>query len=122
MYKLNDVFYLDDEYAKRAKFCDENMYTIAEIEADDKGRRFKIVERPKPTQKDKALQEIDDIKQWFDVDYARLEQKYRRLYTLKLYCNDGSYPYDKLIDLYNEAEYKRARIQQLERVISNEMV
>lgn len=70
----------------------------------------------------KYKNEYEELKNWFDIDYARLEQKYRRLYTLKLYCDDGSYPYDKLIDLYNEAEYKRARIQELERLISNEVV
>lgn len=122
MYKLNDIFYLDNEYSMRAEFCNQNNLAIVEIEPDEKGRRFKIDEMPKLSAKDEAQQELNDLKQWFDVDYARLEQKYRRLYTLKLYCDDGSYPYDKLIDLYNEAEYKRARIQELERLISNEVV
>ena len=66
--------------------------------------------------------EYANLEEWFDRDYARKEQKYRRLYTLKLYCDDGKHPYDKLIDLYKEAEYKRARMQELERLISNEVV
>lgn len=50
MYNLNDVFYLDNEYSARAKFCNENDYVIKEIEPDEKGRRFQIQEIPKPTQ------------------------------------------------------------------------
>lgn len=66
--------------------------------------------------------ELSSLKLWFNTYYAEHEQKYRRLYTLKVYCDDGKYPYDKLIDLYNEAEYKRARIQELERLLANEVV
>ena len=94
---------------------------IIEIEPDEIGKRYQIIESPK-SKREVIENEYLTLKQWFDVDYSRLEQKYRRLYTLKLYCDDGKYPYDKLIDLYNEAEYKRARIQELERLLSNEVV
>ena len=69
--------------------------------------------------KDIYADEYLKLKCWFDQEYAQKEQKYRRLYTLKLYCDDGSYPYDKLIELYNEAEDKRARIQEIERLSSD---
>lgn len=63
-------------------------------------------------------QEKDNLKYWFDKYYTEHEQKYRRLYTLKLYCDDGKHPYDKLLELYIEAEAKRARINEIERLLS----
>lgn len=119
--ELNKIFY-ENDYSKAYEYVIANNYRIIEIEPIDNMRRFKIVEIPKPSKYMQYSTELENLKIWFDVDYARLEQKYRRLYTLKLYCDDGSYPYDKLIDLYNEAEYKRARIKELERLISNEVV
>lgn len=45
MYKLNDIFYDDKEYALRAKWCNENGYVIKEIDTDEEGkRRFQIQE------------------------------------------------------------------------------
>lgn len=58
--------------------------------------------------------EINDLKRWFDVDYARKEQKYRRLIAL----GDSSVE-PLLLELYKEAEIKRARIQELEVIVSN---
>lgn len=54
------------------------------------------------------------LKQWFDVKYTHYEQKYRRLHTLGLKCDDGSEPIEKLKQLYREAEEKRKEIQRLE--------
>lgn len=65
-------------------------------------------------------QEINSLKHWFDNDYTRLEQKYRRLNTLNQKCDDGSQPYDKLIQLYQQAENKRKRIQELEVLINEQ--
>lgn len=59
-------------------------------------------------------EEYWELKDWFIQVYMPKEQKYRRLHTLKLLTDDGQSPYDKLIELYNEAEIKRARIQTLE--------
>ena len=120
MYKLNDVFYLDKEYAQRAEFCNKNNLAIIEIEADEHGRRFKIAEMPQPSPKEEAQQNLNELKQWFDVEYARLEQKYRRLHTLNKFCDDGTRPFDQLILLYEEAERKRKQIQDLEAFIDNE--
>lgn len=114
MYNLGEIFYLDKEYSARAKFCNENGYVIQEIEPDEKGRRFQIQEIPKPTAKDLAMIEINSIKNWFNGYYTEHEQKYRRLYTMKLYCDDGTHPYDKLTELYQTAEKNRKRIQELE--------
>lgn len=62
----------------------------------------------------KSQKEISELQEWFDNDYARKEQKFRRLHTLGLKTDDGQSAYDALIELYNEAEEKRARIQFLE--------
>lgn len=114
MYNLGEIFYLDKEYSARAKFCNENGYVIKEIEPDEKGRRFQIQEIPKPTEKQLAEIEINALRNWFNGYYTEHEQKYRRLYTMKLYCDDGTHPYDKLIELYQTAENNRKRIQELE--------
>lgn len=53
MYKVNEIFYDDNEYSARAVFCNEHGYIIAEIDADEKGRRFQIQEPPAPTEDEK---------------------------------------------------------------------
>ena len=72
---------------------------------------------PDELAKQKAYQEIQELKEWFDVEYARKEQKYRRLHSLGKLTDDGKDPYNELISLYSEAEIKRARIQELEVLI-----
>ena len=74
---------------------------------------------PNELAKQKAQQEYQELKEWFDVEYARKEQKYRRLHSLSKLTDDGKDPYQELINLYNEAEIKRARIQELERLLSD---
>lgn len=64
-----------------------------------------------------ASAEIAELKTWFDTIYTKQEQKLRRLITLKKLCDDGQRPEDKLITLYNEAERKRKRIQDLEAIL-----
>lgn len=114
MYNLGEIFYLDKEYSARAKFCNENGYVIKEIEPDEKGRRFQIQEIPKPTEKQLAEIEINALKNWFNGFYSEHEQKYRRLYTMRKTCDDGSDPYQQLMLLYLTAESNQKRIQDLE--------
>lgn len=59
-------------------------------------------------------EKIFNLKQWFDTFYTKNEQKFRRLHTLGLKCDDGSEPIEKLKQLYSEAEEKRKEIQRLE--------
>ena len=68
-------------------------------------------------EKQKAQQEFQELKEWFDIEYARKEQKYRSLHSLGKLTDEGKDPYDELINLYSEAEIKRARIQELEVLI-----
>lgn len=70
------------------------------------------------TDKDYYKQEYNTLINWFNIEYTKLEQKYRRLHTLKIYCDNGMHPYDALIDLYELAERKRRRIQELEVLIN----
>lgn len=65
------------------------------------------------------LMEINNLKYWYDNYYSQHEQKYRRLHTLGKTTDEGADPYNELINLYNEAEIKRARIQELERLLSD---
>lgn len=66
MYKLNDIFYLDDEYSARADFCNEKgNLTIKEIEPDEKGRRFQIVEVTY-SEVELASIEISQLEWWFN--------------------------------------------------------
>ena len=56
---------------------------------------------------------IKSYKERFNTYYTEHEQKYRRLHSLNALCDDGSKPYDKLLELYKEAEEKRKQIQEL---------
>lgn len=114
MYNIGDIFYLDDEYTQRADFCNNNNLKIVEIDPDENGRRFQIQEIPKPTEKQLAEIEIDSLRNWFNGYYAEHEQKYRRLYSMRIYCDDGTDPYQQLMLLYQTAEKNRKRIQELE--------
>ena len=120
MYKVGDIFGINDEYTERAMFCNENHLCIEEITKDtDTERKFQIQELPKKTDDEILEEEIKDLKLWLDTYYARHEQKYRRLKTLGILTDEGKDPYNELINLYNEAEIKRARIQELERLLSD---
>lgn len=52
MYSIGDIFYIDKDYGKRADFCNDNGLIIAEIEPDEKGRRFQIQEVPPPSEEE----------------------------------------------------------------------
>lgn len=110
--ELNQIFY-KEEYDKAYSIAVLNNWTIKEIEADDKGRRFQLIEN-KRTEKELLQDEMQELKNWFDNYYEQHEQKYRRLHTLQQLCDDGADPYDELIKLYKHAEDYRKRIQFLE--------
>lgn len=111
--KLNDIFY-ENQYDEAYRYICLFDLAIIEIEADEKGRRYKIVEKPKPTTEDIAKQEIRELRSWFDGYYAQHEQKYRRLHLLNKLTDEGTDALSALTALYTEAEEKRARIQALE--------
>lgn len=82
MYKIGDIFYLDDEYTQRAQFCNENGLMIVEIEKSADGeRQFQIQEVPAPT-KEEILNTIRSI---------------RNIECFPI-INRGSLWYDKLTD------------------------
>lgn len=55
-----------------------------------------------------------ELLEWFDGYYAQHEQKFRRLHTLNKLTDEGKNAYNALVELYNEAELKRRRIQEIE--------
>ena len=116
--ELGRIFY-EKDFSNACDYSAQNDYTIKEIKPDYFGRRFQIVEIPQPTEKQLAQQEIQELKTWLDIDYARKEQKLRRLHTLGKLTDEGANPYDELIKLYNKAEIKRVRIKELERLLSD---
>lgn len=55
---------------------------------------------------------------WFDSEYARQEQKLRRLYTMQKQTDSNNNPYDELLLLYEQAERNRRRVQELEGLLN----
>ena len=45
--KMEEIFYFDENYGKKAKWCNDNDCHIEEIERDECGRRFKIMKNQK---------------------------------------------------------------------------
>lgn len=64
--------------------------------------------------REKLISERTELDDWFCGYYAVHEQKFRRLIALNKPDDDGINAVDKLTALYEEAEVKRARIQELE--------
>ena len=113
--ELNTIFY-EEDYKKAYDFiqASEINLTIAEIEKDEKGRRFQIVLAREETALFKLENEIEELKTWFDTYYTQHEQKYRRLNLSGLNTDEGKDSLEALRELYIEAETKRKRIQELE--------
>lgn len=116
-------FYLDQNKEKtRTEISDEYWKQL--LDGQSKGKvivnnenNYPVLEDYKPSQKEVCEQEYFSLKEWFDNVYSYKEQKYRRLYTLQMTCEDGTDPYAQLVLLYKEAEEKRQRIQELEKLI-----
>ena len=70
------------------------------------------------SQQELAQKELLELKYWYDNYYTQHEQKYRRLHSLGKLTDEGKDPYSELINLYNEAEIKRHRIQELEALLA----
>ena len=118
-------FYLEQNTDKtRKEISDEYWHELLQgqnnglkIEENEQG--MPILKPNKLTEREIIQNEYEALVEWFDVEYARKEQKLRRLHTLGKLTDEGKDPYNELINLYNEAETKRARIQELERVLSD---
>ena len=116
--QIGDIFREGKEYDAYMGYANNNNLVITEIEPDEQGRRFQLQNIPEPSQRELNSEEYYGLVNWFNTEYTKEEQKLRRLYTLNKLTDEGRKPYDALIDLYNEAEVKRARIQQLEGIIN----
>lgn len=58
MYNIGDIIRYDENYIKAVQWCRENKAHIDEIEADEQGRRFKIVANEDYT----ILTQINELK------------------------------------------------------------
>lgn len=56
-YKINDIFTLDEDYAERVNFCNENGYYIEEIESLEDGTRQFTIKEPAKLTLDECLKE-----------------------------------------------------------------
>lgn len=76
-YKIGDIIYLDENYSDAVAWCDENNATITEIEPDEKGRRFQIVEIEPyvPTHDDISKQREDYRKEHIDSKTAERSRR-----------------------------------------------
>ena len=118
-------FYLEQNMEKtRKEISDE--YWLELLQGQINGLKIEENEQGMPilkpntlTEREVAQNEYYMLVEWFDVEYARKEQKLRRLHSLGKLTDEGKDPYNELINLYNEAETKRARIQELERLLSD---
>lgn len=112
--EINQIFE-EKDYKEAFDFImkSETPLTIREISSSEEGKRFFQIVEIKTTQADLDTEELARLIDWFDTYYAQHEQKYRRLRTLNKSTDDGRNPYDCLIELYNEAEKNRKRIQEL---------
>lgn len=117
MTKIGEIFYDDDEYTNRVKWCNENNCHIEEIEPDEKGRRFKIVKNEDINEDLSNQNELYELRIWFDTYYSQHCEKYQRLIRLNKFTDDGALPKDALLALDYEAERKRKRIQELEKIV-----
>lgn len=101
--KNNDIYYAPDNEPQ-----DNRKATAEEIEKYNLLKNYE--------------NEINDIKLWFNSTYNKYDEKYRRLNTLYnigiLSTDEARNAYSNLIALYNEAEEKRKRIQELEALIN----
>ena len=96
--------------------CD--MKKVIDIEGKKESRVYEDIKIYIPyTQIEQYQKEFASLKSWFEEKYAYKEQKYRRLITLGKCDDDGESASVKLSNLYNEAEQKRQRIQELESLI-----
>lgn len=93
---VDDMVEIDDELLKRIGI---------DKQFDKNGNIVDFIDKNK---------KILELKLWFDNFYTQHEQKFRRLHTLNLLCDDGTPPIEKLTQLYEEAEIKRREIQKLE--------
>ena len=90
-----------------------------------KGKELKVVDgkvvaiEHQESKQELSQKELLELKYWYDNYYTQHEQKYRRLHTLGKLTDEGKDAYSELINLYNEAEIKRARIQELEVLIND---
>jgi hypothetical protein len=74
VYKIGDIFHLDEEYSARAEYCNNNNLVIMEIEADNEGRRFQIQAIPEPTAFELVLDEISQKKALLEKYKEDVEQ------------------------------------------------
>lgn len=104
--QLNQIFNIE-QYAEAFEYISQNGYTIKEIEKDiNENRQFQIVEIPKPSQKQLAEQEIQELKQKLsDTDYKAI--KYA----------EGLFAEEEYSQIKAQRQNWRDKINELEKIV-----
>ena len=108
---LNTIFRTED-YPTAFNFATANGYTITELEPDDQGRRFQIVEiNSDPISA--AYTELMELEDWF-MYYDKQTAQYQRCLRLGL-------EFDKdIVELDNQAVANANRINELRSILANQ--
>lgn len=112
MYSINQIFTYDDDYANKAKWCNENGCYIEEIEPKEDGtRQFQIKQIPQKSEDEKLIEqyqsEIIELKQYLsETDYKAIKYAEGEL-------SDTDYQEVKL-----QRHNARVRINELESLIA----
>ena len=72
------------------------------------------------TDKDRYDREKYLLEYWFNNEYKEQFEKCTRKIALGIKLKDGSDPHERLAELYEEAETKSARINELDRLMAEE--
>lgn len=75
------------------------------------------IEAPEGIDKEVYINEMFELKTWFDTYYKEHFEKYIRLIALGKLTDEQTDPQIKLTQLYETAETNRIRIQELENLL-----
>lgn len=75
-YSINQIFYDNEDYENISNYCNENGLEIVEIEPDEKGRRFQIIQPSLSINEIKQIriQELQNLLQKTDYIVTKLAE------------------------------------------------
>ena len=90
MYSINQIFIDDDDYANKAKWCNENGCYIEEIEPlEDGTKQYQIKAPQQPTQEEVVKSKITEIQLAVQnlLDFKAQEKNYDNGFAIASYAN-----------------------------------
>ena len=88
-YEINQIFRDDDDYINKASFCNENGLKIIELQPDENGRRFQIIQPTLSAEEIKQnrideLQSLLDKTDWIVTKLAEMQITNRENFVAEL--------------------------------------